>query len=129
MAVVSEKLHDADRRDRPFRCGQRGHRGLSRPARQRNLTAPDGNYHDLPEFLVAGTPASCSSQGGRHRGIRRIHAAPIGVESFGSSRRLLYLSYNAERDGGEQREAHYTEFKAWLQAQYARYNRTDTFFR
>ena len=92
--------------------------------------APDGNYHDLPEFLVAGTPGI----------VLELKAGDIAVfDGFmphrsasnrsGRSRRLLYLSYNAERDGGEQREAHYTEFKAWLQAQYAKYNRTDTFFR
>ena len=95
-----------------------------------NLTAPDGNYHDLPEFLVSGTPGI----------VLELKAGDIAVfDGFmphrsasnrsGRSRRLLYLSYNAERDGGEQREAHYAEFKAWLQTQYAKYNRTDTFFR
>jgi 2-aminoethylphosphonate dioxygenase len=44
-------------------------------------------------------------------------------------RRLLYLSYNALSDGGEQRDSHYTEFRGWLQDRYAEYGRTSTFFR
>src|SRR5262245_8597353 len=44
-------------------------------------------------------------------------------------RRLLYLSYNALSDGGDQRDRHYTEFRGWLQDRYAEYGRTSTFFR
>jgi hypothetical protein len=44
-------------------------------------------------------------------------------------RRLLYLSYNADSDGGDQREAHYAEFKSWLQERYAEYGKVNTFFR
>lgn len=44
-------------------------------------------------------------------------------------RRLLYLSYNAESDGGDRREAHYAEFKQWLQDRYAEYGKVNTFFR
>jgi hypothetical protein len=44
-------------------------------------------------------------------------------------RRLLYLSYNALSDGGEQRDQHYAEFKGWLQERYAEYGKTNTFFR
>jgi len=44
-------------------------------------------------------------------------------------RRLLYLSYNARSDGGEQRAQHYAEFRGWLQDRYAEYGRTSTFFR
>jgi 2-aminoethylphosphonate dioxygenase len=36
-----------------------------------------------------------------------------------SARRQLYLSYNAHRDGGEQRDAHYAEFHRWLKEKYA----------
>lgn len=45
------------------------------------------------------------------------------------SRRLLYLSYNAHSDGGERRDAHYAEFKSWLQDRYAEYGKVNTFFR
>jgi hypothetical protein len=44
-------------------------------------------------------------------------------------RRMLYLSYNAFSDGGEQREKHYAEFAEWLKDRYAEYGRTMTYFR
>jgi hypothetical protein len=44
-------------------------------------------------------------------------------------RRLAYLSYNAESDGGEQRDQHYAEFKDWLMERYAEYGKTNVFFR
>lgn len=44
-------------------------------------------------------------------------------------RRLLYLSYNADSDGGERREAHYAEFRTWPQDRYAEYGNVNTFFR
>ena len=43
-------------------------------------------------------------------------------------RRQLYLSYNAGRDGGEQRDAHYRQFHAWLKEKYAQYGRTNVYF-
>ena len=47
----------------------------------------------------------------------------------GDWRRLLYLSYNADHDGGDRREAHYREFHAWLRVKYAEYGKTDVWFR
>ncbi len=44
-------------------------------------------------------------------------------------RRLAYFSYNALSDGGDQREAHYAEFKDWLMERYAEYGKTNVFFR
>jgi hypothetical protein len=41
-------------------------------------------------------------------------------------RRLRYLSYNRESDGGDRRDAHYAEFRPWLQARYAEYGKTRT---
>ena len=46
-----------------------------------------------------------------------------------TSRRLLYLSYNADSDGGDQREKHYREFHAWLKERYAEYGKTKVYFR
>ncbi|HKD37313.1 MAG TPA: phytanoyl-CoA dioxygenase family protein [Pirellulales bacterium] len=43
-------------------------------------------------------------------------------------RRQLYLSYNANQDGGDQREAHYGQFHAWLKDRYAEYGRTNVYF-
>jgi 2-aminoethylphosphonate dioxygenase len=44
-------------------------------------------------------------------------------------RRVAYLSYNAFKDGGEQRDQHYAEFKEWLMQRYAEYGKTNVFFR
>ena len=91
---------------------------------------PDGKYHQLPDDTV--DPA---------RGVV-LELAPGDVAVFGGytphrsgpnrssdSRRLLYLSYNASSDGGDQRDQHYAEFKTWLQERYAEYGKTGTFFR
>lgn len=98
---------------------------------QRGCLMPeDGHYHDLPESTVdvskgvvlamnAGDIAMFSGYTPHRSGPNRsLH-----------SRRLLYLSYNAMSDGGEQREQHYAEFAEWLQERYAEYGRTNTFFR
>jgi len=52
-----------------------------------------------------------------------------GPNRSAESRRLLYLSYNAISDGGEQRTQHYAEYHRWLQDRYAEYGRTGTFFK
>jgi 2-aminoethylphosphonate dioxygenase len=44
------------------------------------------------------------------------------------ARRQLYLSYNAQRDGGEQRDAHYREFHRWLAEKYPAQNGKDWYF-
>jgi hypothetical protein len=44
-------------------------------------------------------------------------------------RRQLYLSYNADSDGGDQRDRHYHEFHAWLKDRYAEYGKTETWFK
>jgi 2-aminoethylphosphonate dioxygenase len=44
------------------------------------------------------------------------------------ARRQLYLSYNADRDGGEQREAHYREFHSWLKTKYPPQSGKDWYF-
>src|SRR5688572_18166271 len=94
------------------------------------LTPRDGMYHKLADDAV--DPA---------RGVL-MELAPGDIAIFGGYtphrsgpnqsphwRRLLYLSYNALSDGGEQRERHYAEFRRWLQDRYAEYGRTSTFFR
>jgi hypothetical protein len=94
------------------------------------LTPKDGNYHQLPDDAVDLS-----------KGVV-LELAPGDVAIFSGytphrsapnrssqSRRLLYLSYNALSDGGEQRDQHYAEFRRWLQDRYAEYGRTSTFFR
>ena len=95
-----------------------------------NLTPGDGHYHDLPDDAVdlsKGTVLDLrSGDMAMFSGYTPHRSAP---NRSAHSRRLLYLSYNAFSDGGEQRERHYAEFAAWLQERYAEYGRTNTFFR
>jgi ectoine hydroxylase-related dioxygenase (phytanoyl-CoA dioxygenase family) len=98
--------------------------------RQGCLTPRDGNYHQLPDDavdlskgvvldLAPGDIAIFSGYTPHRSGPNRSQ----------QSRRLFYLSFNAASDGGDQRYAHYAEFHRWLQARYAEYGRTATFFR
>lgn len=94
------------------------------------LTPQDGKYRELP----AGT-------------VDEARAVPLLLEPgdvavFGGFtphrsdpnvsdrwRRQLYLSYNADSDGGDQRDRHYREFHAWLKVKYAEYGKTETYFK
>jgi hypothetical protein len=80
------------------------------------LTPRDGMYHQLPDDAVDLS-----------KGVVLPHRS--GPNRSAESRRLLYLSYNALSDGGEQRPQHYAEFHSWLQDRYAEYGKTATFFR
>ncbi len=94
------------------------------------MTPEDGMYHELPLETVDVA-----------KGVM-LELAPGDVAIFSGytphrsapnqsaqSRRLLYLSYNANSDGGDQRDAHYAEFKSWLKDRYAEHGKTNTFFR
>lgn len=93
------------------------------------LSARDGMYHELPADsvdLLRGqvldlAPGDMAIFGGftPHR------SAPNRSSRW---RRQLYLSYNAGRDGGEQRVAHYRQFHAWLKDRYAEYGRNNVYF-
>ena len=97
---------------------------------QGSLTPRDGMYHKLSEdavdlskgVVLELAPGDIAIFGGYtpHRS---------GPNRSAQNRRLLYLSYNALSDGGEQREQHYTEFRGWLQDRYAEYGKTAMFFR
>jgi ectoine hydroxylase-related dioxygenase (phytanoyl-CoA dioxygenase family) len=94
------------------------------------LSPPDGMYHVMPDEAVAG-----------HR-VVNLDLMPGDVALFGCFvphraapnrsarwRRLLYLSYNSESDGGDQRDDHYREFHAWLRDRYAEYGKHGVYFR
>lgn len=93
------------------------------------LTPQDGKYRELPAGTVdeakavhlALEPGDVAVFGGftPHRSDPNVSAR---------WRRQLYLSYNADSDGGDQREKHYREFHAWLKVKYAEYGKTDTYF-
>jgi hypothetical protein len=98
---------------------------------QNGLLGPsDGKYHELTAEQVDVS-----------RGVV-LELAPGDIAIFSGftphrsapnlsaeSRRLLYLSYNARSEGGEQREQHYAEFADWLKDRYAEYGKTNVFFR
>src|SRR5262245_41801912 len=94
------------------------------------LTPEDGMYHELPldainvskSVMLDLAPGDVAV----FSGYTPHRSAP---NKSAQSRRLLYLSYNAESDGGDQRDAHYAEFKEWLKDRYAEYGKTNTFFR
>ena len=90
----------------------------------------DGDYHELPLSAIDEA-----------RGVT-LDLAPGDIAIFSGFtphrsaantsdrwRRQLYLSYNAGRDGGEQREAHYRQFHVWLIEKYAQYGKTGVYFR
>jgi hypothetical protein len=94
------------------------------------LSKPDGDFHDLPETMFENVECV------------QLELNPGDVAIFGcfmphrSSpnnetpfRRQLYLSYNADHDGGDQREAHYRDFHRWLKKRYGEYGTPNTFFR
>lgn len=98
--------------------------------KQGYLSPRDGEYHQLTADAVDESkgvildlaPGDIALFGGF-----TPHRSAPNLSSHG--RRQLYLSYNAERDGGEQREAHYRQFHEWLVQKYAEYGKTGVYFR
>lgn len=93
------------------------------------LSTEDGQYHELPAETVDESKAV------------PLVLEPGDVAVFGGFtphrsdpnvsdrwRRQLYLSYNVDSDGGDQRAKHYREFHDWLRVKYAQYGKTDTYF-
>jgi 2-aminoethylphosphonate dioxygenase len=98
---------------------------------QRGYLSPeDGDYHPLSAEAIDGTP-----------GVM-LEMAPGDVALFGCFtphrsapntsgrwRRLFYLSYNADSDGGDRRKQHYEAFHVWLRGKYAEYGKHNVYFR
>jgi ectoine hydroxylase-related dioxygenase (phytanoyl-CoA dioxygenase family) len=94
------------------------------------LTPPDGMYHDLPATIVDGSPGVVLDLAPGDVAIFSGYTPHrSGPNRSSEWRRLLYLSYNALSDGGDQRERHYADFHDWLTMRYAEHGRTSTFFR
>jgi ectoine hydroxylase-related dioxygenase (phytanoyl-CoA dioxygenase family) len=94
------------------------------------LTLRDGMYHQLPEDAVdPSTGVVLDLAPGDIAIFSGYTPHRSGANRSSQWRRLLYLSYNAISDGGEQRDRHYAEFRTWLQDRYAEYGKTSTFFR
>ncbi|HWE04873.1 MAG TPA: phytanoyl-CoA dioxygenase family protein [Tepidisphaeraceae bacterium] len=95
-----------------------------------NLSANDGEYHELPIGSVEPSRAvKLELEPGDvvfFGGFTPHRSAPNSSDGY---RRQLYLSYNAISDGGHQRDAHYKEFLEWLRKKYADYGKGSTYFR
>ena len=93
------------------------------------MSAEDGQYHELSPEAV--DPASsvmlrlCPGDIAIFGGLTPHRSAPNLSDGY---RRQLYVSYNANSDGGEQRDRHYGEFIAWLRTKYAQYGKTNVSF-
>jgi hypothetical protein len=94
------------------------------------MSPRDGMYHQLPDdavdpslgVILALDPGDVAV----FSGFTPHRSSP---NRSNRSRRLLYLSYNAFSDGGEQRARHYAEFAEWLKDRYAEHGKTMTYFR
>jgi hypothetical protein len=94
------------------------------------LMEEDGDYHEIPPGYVDESqsvklilsPGDVAFFGGftPHR------SAPNRSRHW---RRQLYLSYNADSDGGDCRTSHYGEFHEWLRKQYAKYGRNNVHYK
>jgi 2-aminoethylphosphonate dioxygenase len=94
------------------------------------LTPEDGDYHELPAGSVDEVCAVdlCLEPGdvAFFGGFMPHRSAPNRSRS---SRRQLYLSYNAHSELGDYRTQHYVEFERWLREQYAKYGRNEVYFK
>lgn len=95
-----------------------------------SLSAEDGEYHQLSVDLVdesAGVKLVLDpGDVAIFDGFTPHRSGPNLSDSW---RRQLYLSYNAFSDGGNQREAHYEQFREYLKKRYAEHDLVDTYFR
>jgi ectoine hydroxylase-related dioxygenase (phytanoyl-CoA dioxygenase family) len=98
--------------------------------RQGCIAPRDGQYHQLPDDAVDLATGVVLDQAAGDVAIFSGYTPHRSAANRSTEwRRLLYLSYNALSDGGEQRQQHHAEFRGWLQDRYAEYGRTSTFFR
>ena len=90
----------------------------------------DGEYHELPlETIDTSRGVVLDLQPGDVAVFSGITPHRSRSNCSSESRRLLYLSYNADSEGGDLRDAHYRDYEPWLKDRYAEYGKTNNFFR
>jgi 2-aminoethylphosphonate dioxygenase len=94
------------------------------------LSPKDGMYHELTaEQVDFSKSVTLDLEPGDIAIFSGFTPHRSGPNRSDQWRRLAYLSYNSESDGGDQRDKHYAEFKEWLMERYAEYGKTNVFFR
>jgi len=94
------------------------------------MPSRNGKYHELTaEQVDLSRGVMLNLAAGDIAIFSRFTPHRSAPNSSDEWRRLAYLSYNAESDGGDQGEQDYAEFKDWLMEQYAAYGKTNVFFR
>lgn len=79
------------------------------------FTPEDGSFHPTPRECVDGAPrVPLVMQPGDIAIFSGFTPHESNSNRSSASRRQLYLSYNADRDGGDRRAEHYQEFHRWL---------------
>ena len=97
--------------------------------RQELLTPADGKFHPVPRELVSDD---------RRRALV-LELGDIAIfhgftphesnpNRSTTPRRQLYLSYNSDNDGGDQRSAHYHQFHQWLRDKYPKFEAEAWYF-
>jgi len=95
-----------------------------------SLVPEDGMYHEVPLDLIdLSKGVVLDLKPGDVAVFSGFTPHRSAANQSSEARRLLYLSYNADSDGGDQRDAHYREYEGWLKDRYAEYGKTNTFFR
>ena len=93
------------------------------------LSPEDGDYHSLSLDLVDESKAvALELQPGDVAVFGCFTPHRSAANASDRWRRLLYLSYNADSEGGDCREQHYREFLDWLRKKYAEYGKTNVYF-
>lgn len=93
------------------------------------LTPADGDFHNISRVMLAGSDVvTFTMQPGDVVIFNGFVVHESSTNSSATSRRSLYLSYNAEPDGGDQRAAHYRYFHSWLKRRFGEYGAERLFF-
>ena len=126
---ISRELYDGDRGDRSERTRATARRrcfpaiisGGCMSPRTACITSCRRAVDVVAAWCSIWEPGDIAMFGGftPHR------SGPIAPIAGGG---IAYLSYNAARDGGDQREPHYRQFHAWLKDRYAEYGKTNIYF-
>jgi ectoine hydroxylase-related dioxygenase (phytanoyl-CoA dioxygenase family) len=94
------------------------------------LAERDGNFHILDDEVLGGVaPVALDLAPGDVAIYGAFMPHRSEINRTDASRRHLLISYNADGDGGAQRDAHYEAFHQYLRMMYGMMGMGDLFFR